>query len=285
MSQIDRRLKTMQQADLSEGRVNDDFVHWLKTWGQNILLGVLIIAAIAMGWFWWSQRKEKERDDAWAELGGANLPAALQEVAAKHEGKDAVAPFAELLAADRYLTAVLSDQRFDREAGAVDAALTPELRTEWLKAADTLYAKVAARITRNKYPDDYGFLFSALFGRAAVAEDLGDLKAAEGYLKDIETRAKGTDFASAGELAAKRIANLQALATPVVLPSKPVAPMAPAIPDLTGQLAPNALSPNGSAPAAAPTAGEEMIRQLQGGSAPAPAAPTPAPAAPAPAAP
>ena len=48
MSQIDRRLKTMQQADLSEGRVNDDFVHWLKTWGQNILLGVLIIAAIAM---------------------------------------------------------------------------------------------------------------------------------------------------------------------------------------------------------------------------------------------
>ena len=285
MSQIDRRLKTMQQADLSEGRVNDDFVHWLKTWGQNILLGVLIIAAIAMGWFWWSQRKEKERDDAWAELGGANLPAALQEVAAKHEGKDAVAPFAELLAADRYLTAVLSDQRFDREAGAVDAALTPELRTEWLKAADTLYAKVAARITRNKYPDDYGFLFSALFGRAAVAEDLGDLKAAEGYLKDIETRAKGTDFASAGELAAKRIANLQALATPVVLPSKPVAPMAPAIPDLTGQMAPNALLPNGSAPAAAPTAGEEMIRQLQGGSAPAPAAPTPAPAAPAPAAP
>lgn len=285
MSQIDRRLKTMQQADLSEGRVNDDFVHWLKTWGQNILLGVLIIAAIAMGWFWWTQRKEKERDDAWAELGGANLPAALQEVAAKHEGKDAVAPFAELLAADRYLTAVLSDQRFDREAGAVDAALTPELRTEWLKAADTLYAKVAARITRNKYPDDYGFLFSALFGRAAVAEDLGDLKAAEGYLKDIETRAKGTDFASAGELAAKRIANLQALATPVVLPSKPVAPMAPAIPDLTGQLAPNALAPNGSAPAAAPTAGEEMIRQLQGGSAPAPTAPTPAPAAPAPAAP
>ena len=285
MSQIDRRLKTMQQADLSEGRVNDDFVHWLKTWGQNILLGVLIIAAIAMGWFWWTQRKEKERDDAWAELGGANLPAALQEVAAKHEGKDAVAPFAELLAADRYLTAVLSDQRFDREAGAVDVAITPELRTEWLKAADTLYAKVAARITRNKYPDDYGFLFSALFGRAAVAEDLGDLKAAEGYLKDIETRAKGTDFASAGELAAKRIANLQALATPVVLPSKPVAPMAPAIPDLTGQLAPNALAPNGSAPAAAPTAGEEMIRQLQGGSAPAPAAPTPAPAAPAPAAP
>jgi hypothetical protein len=189
------------------------------------------------------------------------------------------------LAADRYLTAVLSNQRFDREAGAVDAALTPELRTEWLKAADVLYAKVAARISAAKNPGDYGFLFGALFGRAAVAEDLGDMKAAEGYLKDIETRSKGTDFAAAGELAAKRMSTLQALATPVVLPSKPIAPMPAAIPDLTGQMAPNALSPNGSAPAAAPTAGEEMIRQLQGGSAPAPAAPTPAPAAPAPAAP
>ena len=270
MSQIDRRLKNMQQADLSEGRVNDDFVHWLKTWGQNILLGVLIIAALAMGYFWWSQRKEKERDDAWSELGGATLPAALQEVAAKHEGKDAVSPFAELLAADRYLSAVLSDQRFDREPGAVDAALTPELRTEWLKTADGLYAKVAARITATKNPGDYGVLFGALFGRAAVAEDLGDLKAAEGYLKEIETRSKGSDFAAAGDLAAKRIANLQALATPVVLPSKPIAPAPAAIPDLTGQLAPSA-----SAPAAAPTAGEEMIRQLQGGSAPAPKPATP----------
>ena len=277
MSQIDRRLKTMQQADLSEGRVNDDFVHWLKTWGQNILLGVLIIAALTMGWFWWSQRKEQERDNAWSELSGATLPAALQEVAAKHEGKDAVAPFAELLAADRYLDSVLSNQRFDREVGAVDAALTPELRAEWLKAADGLYAKVAARISATKNPGDYGFLFGALFGRAAVAEDLGDFKAAEGYLKEIETRSKDTDFAAAGNLAAKRITSLQALATPVVLPSKPVMPTPVSIPDLTGQtgMAPNALAPNGSAPEAAPTAGEEMIRQLQGGSAPAPKPATP----------
>jgi hypothetical protein len=277
MSQIDRRLKTMQQADLSEGRVNDDFVHWLKTWGQNILLGVLIIAALTMGWFWWSQRKEQERDNAWSELSGATLPAALQEVAAKHEGKDAVAPFAELLAADRYLDSVLSDQRFDREVGAVDAALTPELRAEWLKAADGLYAKVAARIGATKNPGDYGFLFGALFGRAAVAEDLGDFKAAEGYLKEIETRSKDTDFAAAGNLAAKRITSLQALTTPVVLPSKPVMPTPISIPDLTGQtgMAPNVLAPNGSAPEAAPTAGEEMIRQLQGGSAPAPKPATP----------
>lgn len=273
MSQIDRRLKNVQQADLTESRVNDDFVHWLRTWGQNLLLGVLIVAALAMGYFWWSQRKERERDDAWAELGGATLPAALEEVAAKHEGKDAVAHFAELQAADRYLTAVLSNQRFDRDAGAADAAITPELRSEWLKEADRLYAKVASRVSSGRGPAEMGFLFGALFGRAAVAEDLGDLKAAEGFLKEIESKAAGTDFASAGELAAKRLASLQSLATPVTLPSRPAPPTPVQIPDLTGQAMPGLAVPSGTSGTSGQS-GEDLVKQLQGGSpAPAPTAP------------
>jgi hypothetical protein len=273
MSQIDRRLKNVQQADLSESRLNDDFVLWLKTWGNNILLVLLVIAALAMGWHWWGKQEERARDAAWEELEGATLPAALQEIAAKHAGKDSIAEFAELRAADRYLVSVLSNQRFDREAGAVDAALTPELRTEWLKEADRLYASVAQRVGEAKNPGDFGFLFGALYGRAAVAEDSGDLKAAEGFLREIETRAKGTDFASAGEAAAKRIASLQALTAKVELPSKPAPPVAAtpsAIPDLTGA-APAAPGTTGST-------GEDIVRQLQGGAPAAPAAPAPAPA-------
>lgn len=285
MSQIDRRLKNMQQADLTESRVNDDFLHWLKTWGQNILLAVLVVAALAMGYFWWSQKKEQARDEAWSELGAASLPAALEEVAAKHEGKDAVAPFAEILAADRYLQAVTSNQRFDREASAADAALTPELRTEWLKEADRLYAKVATRMANAKRPGEYGFLFGALFGRAAVAEDMGDLKAAEGFLKEIEAKSKDTDFAADGTLAAKRLESLQALATKVELPSRPAPPPAAptAIPDLTAPGTPNILTPNATpAPAGGSSASDDIVKQLQGsgtGSAPAPA-PAPAPKAP-----
>lgn len=281
MSQIDRRLKNVQQADLSESRLNDDFILWLKTWGNNILLVVLVIAALAMGWFWWGQQKERERDAAWEELQGATLPAALLEVAAKHEGKDAIAHFAELQAADRYLIAVLSNQRFDREAGAVDAAITPELRTEWLKEADRLYASVAKRVEGAKSTGEYGFLFGALFGRAAVAEDMGDLKAAEGYLREIESRAKGTDFASTAEVAAKRIASLQALSAPIVLPSKPM-PVTPAatapsaIPDLTGPGTPSLLNPVPAAEPAPAGSAEDKVKQLQGGT-PAPA-PAPAPA-------
>ena len=78
MSQIDRRLKNVQQADLSESRLNDDFVLWLKTWGNNILLVLLVIAALAMGWHWWGKQEERARDAAWEELEVATLPAALQ---------------------------------------------------------------------------------------------------------------------------------------------------------------------------------------------------------------
>ena len=275
MSQIDRRLKNVQQADLSESRVNDDFVLWLKTWGQNLLLVVLVIAALGMGWFWWQQKKERERDNAWSELEGAALPAALQEIAARHEGKDSIALFAELEAADTYLLAVITEKRFDRDANAIDAAMTPELRAEWLREADRLYKKVADRVSAAKSTGEYGFLFGALFGRAAVAEDMGDLKAAEGFLREIETRAKGTDFATAGEVAAKRLASLAAVGSPVKLPSKPVvAPTAPAaIPDLSGGSTPNLLSTPAPAPAPAgnaPASAEDVVKQLQGGS-PAPA--------------
>ncbi len=251
MSQIDRRLKNVQQADLTESRVNDDFVHWLRTWGSNILLVVLIIAAAAMAFYWWDQRKQRERDDAWSELGGATLPAALVEVAQKHQGKDSVARFAQMKAADAYLLAVLSGKRFDREATAPDAQITPELRAEWLKEADRLYAQVASSVgTGSNSTGDMGFLCGALFGRAAIAEDNGDIKAAEGFLKEVQERSKETDFKGAGELAAKRIATLGLLANKIDFPSRPAPVIAPSIPNLGAATAPST---------------EDIVRQLQGG--------------------
>jgi predicted negative regulator of RcsB-dependent stress response len=279
MSQIDRRLKNVQQADLTESRVNDDFVHWLRTWGSNVLLVVLLVAAAAMGYYWWSQKQEKARDDAWGELGSATLPAALDEVAAKHEGKDAVAVFAKLKAADQYAAAVVSGTRFDRDATAADAAMTPELRTEWLKEADKLYADVATRTAGCRNLGEMGFHLSALFGRAACAEDQGDLKAAEGFLTQARDRAKDTDYADVAEIAGKRIASLQQLATRIDLPKKPVVLPPPTIPNLgitpgapgaTGgvndlkigdQNASLTLTPSGAAPAAPAPAPADAPKQ------------------------
>ena len=276
MTELDRRLKNVQQADLSESRVNDDFVLWLKTWGQNILLVALTVAALAMAWHWWGQRKERERDAAWAELGGANLPASLKEVAARHQATDAIALMAQMEAAGTYMTSILADRRFDREAGAADAALTPELRAEWLKEADTLYASVAARTATESSMGGLGFHFAALFGRAAVAEDMGDLKAAEGHLREIESRAKGTALANAGEVAAARIASLQSLAAAVQFAPKPPPPAPVPMPT------PGATNDAGGL-SLTPVSGDDLVKALQGAKpmnpAPAPA-PTPAPANP-----
>jgi predicted negative regulator of RcsB-dependent stress response len=275
MSQIDRRLQNVQQADLSESRVNDDFVLWLKTWGQNILLVVLAIAALAMGWHWWQQRQERAVDAAWVELANARLPAALREVAARNEGNGAISAIAELRAADAYLGSIVSNQRFDREPGAADAAVTPELRAEWLTEADALLAKVQDRTSKASGTGQLGLLVSALFGRAAVAEDRGDLAAAEGFLKEVQSRTKDTDFSSAADVAARRIDTLRVAAGTVTLPAKPVVAAPPAMP---GGFLPG--MPTG--PEAAPAdPNAEILRQLQGGSAPAPAAPAaPAGAAP-----
>jgi predicted negative regulator of RcsB-dependent stress response len=267
MSQIDRRLQNVQQADLTESRVNDDFVLWLKTWGQNILLVVLAIAALAMGWHWWQQRQERAVDSAWVEMANARLPAALREIAARNEGNGAISSIAELRAADAYLGSVLSNQRFDREAGAPDSALTPELRAEWLKEADALLAKVQARTSSASGTGQLGLLVAALFGRVAVAEDQGDLAAAEGYLKEIQARTKDTDFASAAETATRRLESLRTATVTITLPAKPVVAAPPGMPAGLGPVSPMAPAPAPADPNA------EILRQLQGGGAPAPAAP------------
>ncbi|MFO0782265.1 MAG: hypothetical protein U0636_01090 [Phycisphaerales bacterium] len=277
---IDKRLKNVQQADLTESRVNDDFVYWLKTYGSNVLLVALLIAAAVMGYFWWQQRKEQQRDDAWAELTSASLPTALMEVAQKHQGKDAVAEFAQLQAADRYVGAVISGVRFDRDATASDAAVTPELRAEWLREADRLYENVAASTAKGANMGAKGFYLTALFGRAAVAEDRHDVKAAEGFLKQIQDAVKDTDYAPLGDVAAKRIASLQSMTKDIVFPSRPEMPAAgTAVPTSGGGLPPSlsarpqggagAGAPAGTAPAGSGAAGgptgEDIVRQLQGG--------------------
>ena len=38
------RLGQVEQTDLNESRVNEEFVDWLKKWGNGILLAVLLAA-------------------------------------------------------------------------------------------------------------------------------------------------------------------------------------------------------------------------------------------------
>jgi hypothetical protein len=82
-----KRLAQMQQTDLAEGRLNEDFVQWLKTSGPNWLLGVLVVLCAFMGWNWWTQKKANAVALAWEELAGASIPPAMVEIASRNEEK------------------------------------------------------------------------------------------------------------------------------------------------------------------------------------------------------
>ncbi|GDY06099.1 hypothetical protein LBMAG51_08860 [Phycisphaerae bacterium] len=211
----------MQQTDLTEGRINDDFLFWLKTSGPNWLLAVLVVACLVMGWNWWKNRTAQARDLAWAELDAADLPSSLKDVAVKHADIDAVASFALLNAGDRYLQSVVTGQRFDREATATDAQLTPAMRLEWLNEADGLYTEVIKNAQSNpKTAASRGFEVSALFGRAAVAESKGDVAAAKVSLEAAQALA-GTEYPWVSGQAKARIETLGVISSPYPIPPAP----------------------------------------------------------------
>jgi predicted negative regulator of RcsB-dependent stress response len=230
---MDKRLKDIQQGTLTESRLNSDFLFWLKEQGPNWLLGALLVLCGVLGWNWWTQRQEAGRDQAWSELSSADSPQALVEIAERHAGQDAVGVLATLQAADRYMEAIRSGKRPDREPTAEDAAVTPELRAQYLDEADRLYQRAAAGVDPRS-PSQTLLLASALFGRAAVAESRGDAAAAETQLKAVQAATQDT-YPPLAKIADDRMATLQSILKRSSLPAKPAAP---AIPTTTGAIAP-----------------------------------------------
>lgn len=256
---MDKRLKDIQQGTLTESRLNSDFLFWLKEKGPNWLLAILLGLCGVLGWNWYDQRQKAARDAAWNELAEAESPQALLELADRHQTVDAISALAMLEAADRYLEAVRSGKRFDRDANAPDAAVTPELRAQYLDEADRLYVAVAERLDANPPPETL-VIASAWFGRAAIAESKGDMATAESHLKSAQGAAK-EHFPAVASAADERLATLASLSRRPPLPSRPkaVVPMG-AVP---------------GDPAQAPT-GEITASELDALTGQAPAAPAPA---------
>ncbi|NBX35931.1 MAG: hypothetical protein EBR10_01730 [Planctomycetes bacterium] len=266
-----KRLANVQQSDLTESRINDDFLYWLKNSGPNWLLAVLVVLCLAMGWNWWKNKQGQARDAAWSELSDADIPASLRDVAAKHGDVDGVASLALLSAADRYLQSVVSGQRFDREASAADAAVTPELRREWLLEARTLYSEVLARAEASNDANAVSFEVAALFGLAAVAESRGEVDTAKSSLERIDSKTSES-HPWISKQAKARIATIALVSSPYQIPDAPM---------------PQGMLPDGTRfnlPTGASVTDQEAMRALIGGlqgaaSTPAsdqPIAPTPA---------
>ena len=77
------RLAQVEQSDLGESQLNEEFVDWLKKWGNQILLAILVVALLGVGWQWLVRTKMETRDAAWATLESAQLPASLEDSIAK----------------------------------------------------------------------------------------------------------------------------------------------------------------------------------------------------------
>lgn len=236
----DNRLSQIKETDLTESRLNEEFVTWLKTKGLNWLLLVLVALLGWMGWNLWQQKQAEARDVAWEELAAATLPVSLEEVAVRHGAIDSVAAMAYLAAGDRYLSSIQNGVRFDRTADQVDYRLDAETRAEFLDAADAAYRNAITAVEAAG-PDPEGtlspLLMAAWFGRAAIAESRGELEATEAALRQGRDVA-GDRFPKVVVWADRRIEDLPNLSKALPIPKQAdlparetLAPLQPSIAD------------------------------------------------------
>ena len=216
---MDDRLNQVQTTDLTDSRVNHDFVNWLKTKGMNWLLAILLVACAFLGWDYLQKQKSNARDQAWEELSSATSPAAFRGVADAHAAQDAIAELATLQAGDTLLRSILSGLKPGLTAEDEGSSLTIEERTAHLAEADELYATASQLAAARSGLGGKPVGISALFGRAAIAEASGRLEDATAHLKAAAALAT-PEYAALAEQAEARIESMEALNGASDLPSQ-----------------------------------------------------------------
>jgi tetratricopeptide (TPR) repeat protein len=226
------RLKEVHQTDLTEGRVNEDFVDWLKSKGPTWLLVILVAICAYIGIVRFRQHKDNYRAEAWGAFLQAELPGSLADVAREYGDVDQIANLARLQAGDQYLSAVQSGRTLDglRSAAPVPGATTPpqepseeEVLTEENRGK---YLDLAANYYRQVVEDDDGSLgmtvhvVNAYNGLAAVAEARGDAEAAAKHYEQAAERCEKF-YPGLSQQARRRAESAEQATHPVTLPSDP----------------------------------------------------------------
>lgn len=207
----DRRLEEIRTSDDAESRVNVELIEWLKTSGVNYLLVILIVVILFRGYLWWGERRERLRDQAWADLNSTDLPASLESLADRVKGTDSVAELALLRAAQAYhrdlllddtldlvpetpaLTNPESDVKPDDPRDRPTPRMTESERRETLDRMERLYRRVLETTAGSGKEINWklGLALEAMFGLAAVAEMRGDFAGADEWFLRIESDAAG----------------------------------------------------------------------------------------------
>ncbi len=182
------RLKQVHQTELTESRINEDFVDWLKTKGPSWLLMLMVVLVAYLGIVRWKQHKRQYFEQAWAELLACRLPGSFEDVAERYADVYGLPQLARRQAADTLLQAIQVGRPlgFDPTA-ATPPTLTGEEHQEYLDRAERLYEEVLE--------GDLGTLpmtlhaVTSLSGLAAVAEARGEAEQARQWYEEAAARA------------------------------------------------------------------------------------------------
>ncbi|MHC5027413.1 MAG: hypothetical protein ACYTGR_11720 [Planctomycetota bacterium] len=218
------RLKEVHATDLTESRVNEEFVDWLKTKGPTWLLFVLVAVTGYLGIIRFKQHGVAKENAAWFALNEAistqSLPSSKEDVAAEHGSVRGITELALQSAGDQLLASVQRGQSINVTPGdttTTPADLTDEERSKNLDRADSFFARIVDR-------DDSSLgmtlhTVKALNGRAAVAEAKGDKDAARTYYESAAARAEAY-YPTLAAQARGRVDTLDAV-QPITLPDAP----------------------------------------------------------------
>jgi hypothetical protein len=224
------RLKEVHQTDLTESKVNEDFVEWLKTKGPSWLLVVLVAVCAYLAMIRWRQHKTQKVDGAWAALREAPMPGSKGDVALEHGNVFGIPQLAWTQGAEQYLFSIQTGVAVGSESDLANAPkLTDEDRTWNLDRAAEMYDSLIET--------DDGSLgmaihtVSAMNGHAAIAEARGDMDSARMWYERAAGRAEA-DYPALAERARQRAASLDELTEVTALATGPATPGgAPAAPD------------------------------------------------------
>ncbi len=214
-----QRLKEVHQTEVTESRINEDFVEWLKTKGPTWLLMVLVVVAGYMGLNRWRQYKDDYQFEAYRALGECTLPSAFEDVAAKYADILGLPQQAKNAAANALLQQVMIGRPLGTDPPPADPPeeFPDEWREEYLIRADRLYGEVLET-------DDLTLamtlhMVSAMTGRAVTAEARGSRSEALLWYEQAAERAGGF-YPELTERARRRASAVDRFSEAVTLPNR-----------------------------------------------------------------
>jgi hypothetical protein len=221
------RLKEVHQTDLTESKVNEDFVDWLKTKAPTWLLLFLVVICAYLGVVRFKQHRADYRTEAWAEFTAAELPGTFDDIAREYGDVGELAILARLEAADTLLRSVQNGLVLGVNPPpppgpgqtptpvAPESVLTAEQRSEYLTRAEGFYDQV---LTAGDDAALTVYVVSAMAGKAAIAECRGEAGAALEWYGKAEARAEDV-YPGLAETARRRAANADESSRAVTFPT------------------------------------------------------------------